>query len=230
MPFWAGGRMIEFLSSYLEQFTTLGLFIMLVLAGLGMPIPEDIILLTGGVLAHQGVTHLGWSMPILYVGVLTGDLIIYSFGRRFGPTVLQHPRVLRVLSPARQQRIERYFARYGNRTIFLIRHIAVLRAPAYLIAGAMNVPGWQFLFWDGLAALISVPLMVGLGYFFADHIGILLHDLRRVEHWLGALVILTIATYLLLRYRETWWTPRQETIAGPPPEPERKRAVNDEGR
>jgi membrane protein DedA with SNARE-associated domain len=219
--------MIEFLSAYLEQFTTLGLFLALVLTGLGLPVPEDLILLTGGVLAHQRVTHLGWTIVILYIGVLTGDLIIYSFGRRFGDTVLQHPYVLRLLSAARQQKIERYFARYGNRTVFLVRHLAVLRAPTYLIAGAMKVPGWQFLLWDGLAALVSVPLMTSLGYFFADHIEALHHDLRRIEHWLGALVILTVVTYLLIRYRETWWAPRQETVPSVPQEQERRKAVND---
>lgn len=219
--------MIEFFSSYLEQFTTLGLFIALVLAGLGLPVPEDLILITGGVLAHQGVTHVGWTVAILYVGVLTGDLIIYSFGRRFGDTVLSHPHVSRLLSPTRRQKIERYFARYGNRTVFLVRHLAVLRAPTYLIAGAMKVPGWKFLLWDGLAALVSVPLMVSLGYFFADHIEGLHHNLSRIEHWLGALIILTVVTYLLIRYRETWWTPRQEILSARPPEPERKKAVND---
>lgn len=227
LRFWSTDYMIEFFSSYLEQFTTLGLFIALVLAGLGVPVPEDIILITGGVLAHQRVTHLGWTIPVLYVGVLTGDLIIYSFGRHFGDVVLSHPHVRRLLSPTRQQKIERYFARYGNRTVFLVRHLAVLRAPTYLIAGAMKVPGWQFLLWDGLAALVSVPLMISLGYFFADHIEGLHHNLRRIEHWLGALVILTVATYLLHRYRETWWTPRQETVPSAPPEPERKKAVNE---
>jgi membrane protein DedA with SNARE-associated domain len=221
--------MFEFFSSYLEQVTTFGLFLMLVLAGLGIPIPEDLILITGGVLAHEGVTHIGWMIPVLYVGVLTGDLILYSFGRRFGDTVLGHPHVLRLLSLARQQRIERYFARYGNRTVFLVRHLAILRAPTYLIAGAMKVPGWKFLLWDGLAALISVPLMVSLGYFFADHIQALQRDLRRIEHWVGALVIISIATYLLVRYREIWWTPRQEPAANTPRGQKRKKAMNGVG-
>src|SRR5262245_50783077 len=194
--------MIEFFSSYLEQLTTFGLFIALVLAGLGVPIPEDLILLTGGVLAHQRVTHLGWTIAVLYVGVLTGDLILYSFGRRFGDAVLSHPHVLRLVSPARREKIERYFARYGNRTVFLVRHLAVLRAPAYLIAGAMKVPGWKFLLWDGLAALFSVPLMVSLGYFFADHIEGLRHNLGRIEHWRAVLAIRAVSCYLLIVSRQ----------------------------
>jgi membrane protein DedA with SNARE-associated domain len=220
--------MMEFLSFHLEQFTALGLFLALVLAGLGVPLPEDLVLITAGVLAHQKVIHLGWAIPILYVGVLSGDLITYSFGRRFGHLVLRHPRVMRFLTPARRERAERYLARYGNRTVFLVRHLAVLRAPTYLIAGALRMPGWQFLLWDGLAALVSVPLMVGLGYFFADHVAQLQHDLRRIEHWLGAIVILIIASFLLLRYRAIWWRPRHGPISRASQEHVLKRAVNEE--
>ncbi|MCS6926793.1 MAG: DedA family protein, partial [Candidatus Binatia bacterium] len=183
-------RMMEFLGTYLAQFTTLGLFAALVLAGLGAPIPEDLVLITAGVLAHQGVLDLERVIPILYVGVLTGDIIVYSFGRRFGYLVLRHPWVLRFLTPARQERIARYFARYGNRTVFLVRHLTVLRAPTHLIAGAMKMPGWQFLLWDGLAALVSVPVMVGLGYFFADSVAVLQHNIRRIEYWVGAIAVL----------------------------------------
>ena len=201
--------MSDFFGFSLQHATTLGLFTALILAGLGAPIPEDLILITGGVLAHQGFTHFNWLIVILYVGVLTADVILYSFGRWFGDLILRHPWVIRLLTPTRRERIEHYFARYGNRTVFLVRHLAVLRAPTYLMAGAIKMPGWQFLLWDGLAALFSVPLMMGLGYIFADHIELLLQDLHRVEHWLGAIVILIVAGYLFVRYRDTWWTPRQ---------------------
>src|SRR5262245_13869588 len=142
--------MTDFFGFSLEHATTLGLFLALVFAGLGVPLPEDLVLLTGGVLAHQGFARLDWLIIILYAGVLTADILLYSFGRRFGDLILQSPRITRLLTPARRERIERYFARYGNRTIFLVRHLAFLRAPTFLMAGVMKMPGWQFLFWDGL--------------------------------------------------------------------------------
>lgn len=221
--------MMELLSSYLVQFTTFGLFAALVLAGLGAPIPEDLVLITAGVLAHQGVLDLERVIPILYVGVLTGDIIVYSFGRRFGHLVLRHPWVLRFLTPARQERIARYFARYGNRTVFLVRHLTVLRAPTHLIAGAMKMPGWQFLLWDGLAALVSVPLMVGMGYFFADSVVVLQHNIRRIEYWVGAIVVLVFIGYLLLRYRDVWWTTRREAGTNTAPKQPLKKAANGKG-
>jgi membrane protein DedA with SNARE-associated domain len=199
--------MFELLGAYLAQLTIFGLFITLILAGLGVPIPEDLILVTAGVLAYQGVVDLYWTIIVLYVGVLASDLILYGFGRRFGEVILRHPRVLRFLTLKRQARIERYFARYGNRTVFLMRHLAVLRAPTYIMAGAMQVPGWKFLLWDGLAAFISVPAFVFLGYFFADDIELLYRELQRFEHLIGVGAILAIIGYLLLRYREVWWAP-----------------------
>lgn len=209
--------MVEVFQSYLEHVTTFGLFIALVLTGFGVPLPEDLILITGGVLAHQGVTRLGWMVPILYLGVLSGDFLIYSFGRQFGETVLQHPHFVRLLTPERRARIERYFARYGTCTVFLVRHIAVLRAPTYVIAGAMKLPRWQFLFWDGLAALISVPVVIGLGYLFADHIDVLQQDLRRFDRWLGLILILGIVGYLLGRYWDLWGKFRRNNISSESP-------------
>jgi len=205
---------MDFFHSYLEHVTTVGLFIALVLIGLGMPIPEDLILITGGVLAHQGVTRLGWMVPVLYLGVLSGDFIIYSIGRQFGDAILRHPRFARLLTPARRARIEHYFARYGNFTVFLVRHIAGLRAPTYLIAGAMKLPRGQFLFWDGLAALISVPVIIGLGYLFADHIEVLQQDLRRFDRWVGAFLILGIVGYLFGRYLDLWGKFGQKETSG----------------
>ena len=206
--------MTEFLHFYLEHVTTFGLFLALLLAGLGVPIPEDLILITGGVLAHQGVARLGWMVLLLYLGVLSGDFMIYSVGRQFGAAVLQHPRFARLLTPARRARIEHYFARYGNSTVFLVRHIAVLRVPTYLIAGATKLPRWQFLCWDGLAALISVPVVTGLGYLFANHIEVLQQDLRRFDHWLGVLLVLSIVGYLFVHYLELWGKFRRKDNIG----------------
>ena len=46
--------MVGLISAYIEHFTYVGLFVILMLCGLGLPMPEDVALLAGGFLAHQG--------------------------------------------------------------------------------------------------------------------------------------------------------------------------------
>ncbi len=47
---------------------------------------------------------------------------------------------------------------------------------AFFTAGSFKVAYWRFLLWDGSAALISVPIIMGLAYYFSDRI-------KQVEKW-----------------------------------------------
>lgn len=197
--------MLEFFRPFIEDLTILGLFFALLLAGLGVPIPEDLILISGGMLAHEGLTTLTWAVPVLYFGAVLGDISIYIIGRRFGHLILQHPGVMRWVTQERQKHLAQYFACYGNRTVFLARYLACFRALTYLTAGAMKLPILPFIFWDALGALISVPLMIGLGYVFADHMKDLYHYMHRVEYVVGTVVIVGMTGYLLYRNQERRW-------------------------
>ena len=50
------------------------------------------------------------------------------------------------------------------------RFLPGLRAPTYFTVGHSRVPFWEFLLFDGLAALVSAPLWVCLGFWFGDDI------------------------------------------------------------
>jgi len=58
------------------------------------------------------------------------------------------------------------------------------------------VPFWKFMVADVGAALVSVPLMFGLAYFFTDQIEAIMADVRRAERWLGLAGLLALATIL----------------------------------
>ena len=74
--------------------------------------------------------------------------------------------------------------RHGHRAIFYARFLAGLRALVYLSAGSFGVPPSVFLFYDLLGALISVPIVVTLGYVFGEQIemGRPLHRRLRAAH------------------------------------------------
>jgi len=78
--------------SLLQRFTYLGMFSLLIAAGLGLPFPEDLTLTTGGSLARQQVTSLLPTLLVGYAGVLVGDLLIFRLGRRLKEGVYTHPR------------------------------------------------------------------------------------------------------------------------------------------
>src|SRR4029077_20423328 len=110
----------------------------------------------------------------------------------WGERVLNWPLVRLVLSPAREQWLQAAYRRHALKTIVTARHVMGLRAAAFLIAGSARVPFWKFVVADGGAALVSVPLMFGLAYFFTVQIEAIMADVRRAQRWLGLAGLLTL--------------------------------------
>jgi membrane protein DedA with SNARE-associated domain len=104
--------------------------------------------------------------------------------------------VARVLTPARRQFLERHFARHAVLTVMVARHASALRLPAFALAALHGVRPATFAAADAASALLSVPLVVGLGWFFADRLALVQRQLQRVE-----LVAAALGLLLLLG----WW-------------------------
>lgn len=187
--------MAGLISAYIERFTYLGLFVVLMLCGLGLPIPEDVAMLTGGYLAHRGITHYPITMAVSLLGVVAGDNSLFFMGRRFGSGLVRY---FTLAWPGRQhqiERIERFMQRHGARAIFYARFLAGLRALVYLSAGSFGVRPAVFLFYDLLGALISVPIVVTLGYVFGKQIEMIVRYIGSFERLIVIIAILSIAVY-----------------------------------
>jgi membrane protein DedA with SNARE-associated domain len=170
-------------------------------AGLGAPIPEEVPVMAGGALAHQQVVRWWIALPVCFLGVLSGDVLLYWVGHHWGERILAWRVVRLVLSPEREAALLAGYRRHGLKIVFTARHVLGLRAAAFLTAGIARVPFTRFVAVDALAALVSVPVGFGLAYFFTDRVEALLRDVRRVEGWvvlagLGAVVIaLAVVSY-----------------------------------
>lgn len=162
--------MVGLVSSYIEHFTYIGLFVVLMLCGLGLPVPEDVALLAGGYLVHRGITRYPITLAVSLVGVVAGDNSLYFLGRRVGAGMLSYFGLRNAGGDGHVERIERFMHRHGHLAIFYARFLAGLRALVYLSAGSFGVPPARFLIYDLLGALISVPVVVSAGYFFGGEL------------------------------------------------------------
>ncbi|HJU12110.1 MAG TPA: DedA family protein, partial [Candidatus Binataceae bacterium] len=150
--------MTGLVSSYIEHFTYVGLFLVLVLCGLGLPVPEDLALLTGGFLIHRGITQYPITLAVSFVGVVAGDNSLFFLGRRFGTGILKYIAYVRPHILPRIDWLKSFMNRHGHRAIFYARFLAGVRALVYLMAGSAGVSPRRFLLYDALGALISVPI------------------------------------------------------------------------
>jgi membrane protein DedA with SNARE-associated domain len=171
----------------------------ILIGGLGVPVPEDPAVLAAGALIYHGVVSPFVAVPVVIAAVVAGDLALFSLARRLGADALDRPTFQRILPPHRRQQIEEAYRRHGGKLIFVARHVAGVRAATFALAGINRMPVRRFLLWDGLAACISVPVVIGLGYAFALHIERVRKGLATVEHWIVLAAIVFSVVVLALR-------------------------------
>src|SRR2546427_2676963 len=181
---------------FIEHFTYAGLFLTLFAAGLGAPIPEEVPIIVGGVLAHERVVHWWIALPVCILGVLGGDVVLYWIGHHSGERVLGWRLLRRVLTREREEALKARYRQHGVKIVFASRHVMGLRAASFLTAGICRVAFWKFVVVDALAAVVSVPIVFGVAYLFTDQLEHVMHDVHRVERWLALYALAGLAAWL----------------------------------
>jgi membrane protein DedA with SNARE-associated domain len=176
-------------------------FGVLVACGLGLPLPEDVSLVTGGYLSYVGAAQFAPMLLVAFAGILAGDFLIFTAGRRYGCDLAGSRWCSRFLPQARLCKAEQYFKLHGEGLVFAARFFPGLRAVTYFVAGASPMATWRFLLFDGLAACVSAPVWMVLGRKLGRHLPDLLLWVERVH--LGLLVAagILVATSLVALLR-----------------------------
>ncbi len=168
----------------------------LLLCGLGLPVPEDVALISAGYVAHLGVVSVHKVFVASLVAVLAGDTLAFCLGRLFGRRILQASLPRRIFPPRKQLRVRAYFRKYGSKVIFIGRFLPGLRFSIFFSAGTLHVRTAVFLVYDSLAALVSVPVLVYLAWGFGEDIDHVLRWARRSEYGIALLVVLAVPVIL----------------------------------
>jgi membrane protein DedA with SNARE-associated domain len=165
-------------------------FAILLACGLGLPIPEDITLFVAGMLAYYGLVNVWVMIGVCMAGVLIGDSTIFWLGAKYGRELTKKPVFSKLLSPERLDSVkEKLHSNHGNKVIFAARFMPGLRAPTFFSAGTLHLPLKVFLFYDGLAALISVPSIVWLVYHFGSLADDVFKAIQDVEHFIVFFIV-----------------------------------------
>ena len=188
---------MTWLTDYLDKFTYIGIAVVLFLCGLGVPIPEDVPLIFGGVMAGAGKIDVYVHFAISMIFILVGDSCLYYIGRGLGGATTRSKRFSRVLTPERYAKVVEYFDRYGSWTVFFARFVAGIRGAVFLSAGAARFSYARFVLLDFLAALISVPIWIWLGHTFGENWEAILERAKTTQTWvLVALLAAVVGGYI----------------------------------
>jgi membrane protein DedA with SNARE-associated domain len=191
--------MVDF-GTIIQHFTYFGIFCLLILGGLGLPFPEDGVLIVSGFLIAHGIIKLIPALLIIYSSLLLADFILYSIGKKYGTTIIEHKKFSKIVSAATISKFEDIFIRWGALVVFFGRHFVGFRAPIFLISGIVSIPCLKFLIADGLSAIFTISVMLGLGYVGGNTLQLLRKDITRIDHILFLVLFLFVAAWFTLRY------------------------------
>jgi len=179
------------------HFGYFGIFLVLVLGGLGLPVPEEMPIIVAAVLTRKGTMQWIPALGSCFAGVLVGDFIVYALGFFYGEKVLSLPLTRKFLTRAREAQIKGYFHRHGVKILILGRFAVGFRTAAYLTAGILRLPALKLFLTDLCAATFSTLLMFGLGYAFASKVE---EGFQEAKHYLTPAIALILGAWLLHRY------------------------------
>ena len=193
------------------QLGYVGITLILILGGLGLPIPEEAPIILAGVLSKNGQLQWLFALASCLLGVLLGDMVVYFLGFVYGEKVLSLPVTRRLLTRQREAQIKGYFHRHGFKILVSGRFVPGFRTAAYLTAGILKLPALKLLVTDIVAVSMTTFLMFGLGYAFAHQIQ---SGIREVQQWITVILAVGLAIWLLVRYDKA--RRRSGLLVGPP--------------
>ncbi|HLQ37787.1 MAG TPA: DedA family protein [Planctomycetota bacterium] len=195
------------LVQWITNYPYIGVALVFVLCGLGLPLPEELVLIAGGYVCAKvpDKAQLWVMMCWCAGGILTGDLIPYTLGRVFGVRLLRLRPLRLVVTKQRLAKFDRWFRRRGDMVIIVARFVPGIRVVAFFTAGAMKLSWLRFLLLDGAGIVVIVPLLTLLGRHSAGVIDDLIDKMQRLER--GILWSAVGATLLLLAW---FWMARRQ--------------------
>jgi membrane protein DedA with SNARE-associated domain len=191
------------LSELLQHWGYVGIFVVVVLGNVGLPVPEETVLAVAGYLVHEGKLRLPLTLVVGVLSATIGDNVGYWAGRRMGRPAIERYGHRIGITQARMDTIARFVDRYGAFGVFGARFLPGIRVLAGPLAGASGLPAGSFVVANLLGALCYVPYAVGLGYALAYGLGPWLdraeHVLGKVEHVAVAVIIASACLVVLWR-------------------------------
>ena len=146
---------------------------------------------------------IGMVAILAWLGIIGGDCVLYHFGRKYGLNITKVPFIGKHVTQERILRAEKLFERWGTWVVAVGRLFAGIRGAMVVAAGATRFNFVKFVIADGLAALVSGGIFIGLGYWAGKQLGPLSEVRERikgVEHW----VFLGIGVVVALVFLFVW--------------------------
>ena len=195
---------IPFLEALYERFGYVGVVIAMAIESAAIPLPSELILPFAGWSVSKGLTEPFTSAPWTYwgavvagvVGNTLGSLASYAIGAYGGRPLVERYGKYVLISAHDLELADRWFAKYGEATVFFSRMLPIVRTFISVPAGIARMPLWRFTLFSILGAIPWVMLLVWGGMQLGDHWLELKHNLRGLDYLIAAVILLAVGLFI----------------------------------
>jgi membrane protein DedA with SNARE-associated domain len=189
--------------SFLEYGGYFGVFTLMTLESMLLPIPSEVILPFAGYLAYRGSMNLILAILAGTLGGLTGSLISYGIGYYGGrPFIIKFGRYI-LLREQELSVVENWFKKYGSMSVFLTRLVPIFRTFISIPAGIGEMNIFKFTLYTTLGSLIWSIVLVYLGFSLGKNWVVIFRFFSELDYVVYAAVIAVIL-YLGYRAYKAW--------------------------
>jgi len=179
---------------FVQSYGVIAVTVILTLEAIGFPVPGESLLIFSALMASRHEMSLPALLISAWAGSVMGDNIGYLIGRKLGRAAVTRYGSKIGLTPARFDKIEGMFSRYGPVTVIFARFVNVLRQLNGVVAGTLGMHWLRFLAYNAIGAALWVGFWVLVPYYLGGH-----HIFARISQhvgWAGAVVAILVAAGL----------------------------------
>lgn len=195
---------LPFIDALYSRLGYIGVAIAMTIESAALPIPSELILPFAGWSVSRGLIEPLTNSPWSYwgavvagvVGNTTGSLVGYAIGAFGGRPLVQRYGRFVLISMHDLDTAERWFARYGEATVFFSRMLPIVRTFISIPAGVARMPVWRFVLFSVLGAIPWVMLLVWGGVALGDHWLELKQQLRGLDYLVAAAILALVALFV----------------------------------
>jgi membrane-associated protein len=154
----------------------------------GFFFPGDTLLLSGGILAAQGKLSLLFLLITVIIAAIAGDNTGYQIGFSLGRRLFAKSDGI-FFRRHYVEESEKFYKRYGSKTMMLAHFIPIIRTFAPIVAGAGKMHRLRFIIFDAIGDTAWAIIVTLLGYWFGRRI-------PNIDHY----ILPTVAAVVILSF------------------------------
>src|SRR6266496_3876049 len=160
--------MLDLIFQWVSSYGYVAIFGLLVLGIVGLPVPDETMLVFCGYLVWRGNLKAIPTLIAAFLGSVTGITISYILGRTLGLGFVHRWGRYFGVTEARLAVAHRWFDRIGHWALFAGYYIAGVRHFTAVIAGTSSVDFRSFAVYAYSGGLVWACLFLSIGYYFGD--------------------------------------------------------------